>query len=128
MKISLIMPKAAIKGLPYDISIGIGSLSAVLKRAGHSVSLLNLNHIDFTSDEDLVQRIRADQPDVIGTATEANGFTQFGGSFTPVFITQNGSQFGTFAGLTIGADGVVTALFDNGETRPVYKLPVATFV
>jgi len=36
MKITLIMPKAAIKGLPYDISIGIGSLSAVLKRAGTS--------------------------------------------------------------------------------------------
>ncbi|NQV84765.1 MAG: flagellar hook-basal body complex protein [Rhodospirillales bacterium] len=64
----------------------------------------------------------------LGTATEANGFTQFGGSFTPVFITQDGSQFGTFAGLTIGADGTITALFDNGETRPVFKIPVATFV
>ena len=33
MKITLIMPKSAVKGLPYDIPIGIGSLSAVLKRA-----------------------------------------------------------------------------------------------
>jgi len=64
----------------------------------------------------------------LGTATEANGFTQFGGSFTPVFITQNGSQFGTFAGVTFAADGLVTALFDNGETRPVAKIPIATFV
>ncbi|MFQ5763705.1 MAG: flagellar hook-basal body complex protein, partial [Rhodospirillales bacterium] len=64
----------------------------------------------------------------LGTVGEANGFTQFGGSFTPVFITQNGSQFGTFAGVTIAGDGLVTALFDNGETRPVFQLPLATFV
>jgi flagellar hook protein FlgE len=62
-----------------------------------------------------------------GDIGEANGFTQFGASFTPVFITQNGSQFGTFAGVTIDTNGLVTALFDNGETRPVFKIPVATF-
>ncbi|MBT4932987.1 MAG: flagellar hook-basal body complex protein [Rhodospirillaceae bacterium] len=63
-----------------------------------------------------------------GTLTEANGMTQFGASFTPVFINQNGSRFGTFAGVTVSADGLVTALFDNGETRPIFKLPMATFV
>jgi len=63
-----------------------------------------------------------------GNVGEANGMTQFGGEFTPAFITQNGSQFGTFAGVTIGNDGLVTALFDNGETRPVFQIPLATFV
>ncbi|MBI2977767.1 MAG: flagellar hook-basal body complex protein [Rhodospirillales bacterium] len=63
-----------------------------------------------------------------GTVTEANGLTQFGGSFTPVFITQDGSQFGTFAGVTINESGLMTALFDNGETRPVFQIPIATFV
>ena len=29
--------------------------------------------------------------------------------------------------MTISTDGLVTALFDNGETRPVFKIPVATF-
>ena len=63
-----------------------------------------------------------------GTALEANGLTQFGAEFTPAFITQNGSKFGTFAGVTIGQDGLVTALFDNGETRKIFKIPIATFV
>jgi len=63
-----------------------------------------------------------------GTVLEANGLTQFGAEFTPAFITQNGSKFGTFAGVTIGNDGLVTALFDNGETRKIFKIPVATFV
>jgi len=62
-----------------------------------------------------------------GTVGEANGMTQFGAEFTPVFITTDGSQFGTFAGVTISNSGTVTALFDNGETRPVYQLPIATF-
>ncbi|MEK7245143.1 MAG: flagellar hook-basal body complex protein, partial [Pseudomonadota bacterium] len=62
-----------------------------------------------------------------GTVGEANGMTQFGAAFTPVFITQNGSQFGTFAGVTVSENGLVTALFDNGETRPVYQIPLATF-
>jgi flagellar hook protein FlgE len=62
-----------------------------------------------------------------GNVGEANGFTQFGSEFTPIFISQNGSQFGTFAGVTVAADGLVTVLFDNGETRPVFKIPLATF-
>ena len=63
----------------------------------------------------------------VGTIGNADGFTQFGESFTPVFISQNGSRFGTFAGVTINTSGLVTALFDNGETRPVYQIPIATF-
>ncbi|MEQ8318616.1 MAG: flagellar hook-basal body complex protein [Rhodospirillales bacterium] len=64
----------------------------------------------------------------LGRVGEANGFTQFGAEFTPGFITQNGSQFGTLAGVTIDESGLMTALFDNGETRPIFKIPIATFV
>ena len=62
-----------------------------------------------------------------GTKLEANGMTQFGASFTPVFITQNGSRFGTFAGVSISENGLTTALFDNGETRIIFQIPLATF-
>ena len=63
----------------------------------------------------------------VGSIGIADGFTQFGESFTPVFISQNGSRFGTFAGVTVNTSGLVTALFDNGETRPVYQIPISTF-
>ena len=63
-----------------------------------------------------------------GTVGENNGFTQYAGDYTPQFITQNGSRFGTFSGVTISAEGLVTALFDNGDTRTIFKIPVATFV
>lgn len=63
-----------------------------------------------------------------GSLLEANGFTQFGAEFTPVFIQQNGSRFGNFAGVTVNGGGQVVALFDNGETRNIYQIPLATFV
>jgi flagellar hook protein FlgE len=63
-----------------------------------------------------------------GTIDEANGLTQFGDDFTPTSVQQDGARYGLFSGVTIGSDGLVTALFDNGETRPIYKIPLATFV
>ena len=71
-----------------------------------------------------VERVALD----FGTVGEGDGMTQFGAAFTPTFIQQNGARFGTFAGVTISGEGLVTALFDNGELRPIYKIPVATFV
>ncbi len=79
---------------------------------------------DMDDDASNSSRITLD----FGRVNEANGFTQFGAEFTPGFITQNGSQFGTLAGVTIDESGLMTALFDNGETRPVFKIPIATFV
>ena len=78
---------------------------------------------DMDDDPNRAKQISLD----FGDIGEANGMTQFGAEYTPVFITTDGSQFGTFAGVTISTDGLVTALFDNGETRPVFKIPVATF-
>jgi flagellar hook protein FlgE len=63
-----------------------------------------------------------------GTIGEANGLTQFGADFSPRSVQQDGARYGEFSGVTIGSDGLVTALFDNGEMRPIYKLPLATFV
>ncbi|MGJ3258700.1 MAG: flagellar hook-basal body complex protein [Rhodospirillales bacterium] len=79
---------------------------------------------DMDDDANNSERLTLD----FGRVGEANGFTQFGAEFTPGFITQNGSQFGTLAGVTIDESGLMTALFDNGETRPIYKIPIATFV
>jgi flagellar hook protein FlgE len=79
---------------------------------------------DMDDDAANTNRIDVD----FGTIGEADGMTQFGAEFTPVFIQQNGSRFGTFAGVTVDANGLVTALFDNGETRNIYQIPIATFV
>ncbi len=64
----------------------------------------------------------------LGTLGEADGMTQFGGDFTMTTVQQDGARFGSFSGVTIGPDGLMVALFDNGERRPIFRLPVATFV
>lgn len=56
-----------------------------------------------------------------------DGLTSLSGDFTTNYITQDGAKFGSYSGVSISEDGVVTALFDNGETRPIAILPLATF-
>ena len=39
----------------------------------------------------------------------------------------NGCAYGTLSGVTIDEDGTVTANYSNGESVPIYKIPLATF-
>ena len=63
----------------------------------------------------------------LGDYNTPDGITQLAGDFQLNFVQQNGAKFGNFAGVSIGKDGVVTALFDNGVTRPIYQIPLASF-
>ena len=46
----------------------------------------------------------------------------------PNFINQNGRQFGSITGVTMSETGVVNALFDNGDTRDIFQVPLAITV
>lgn len=63
----------------------------------------------------------------LGTQNVADGITQFSSTYSVSFIDQDGTQFGNFFGVNVDEDGIVTALFDNGETQKIYKIPIATF-
>ena len=56
-----------------------------------------------------------------------DGLTSLSGDFTTDYVRQDGAKFGSYSGVSIDESGVVTALFDNGETRPIAILPLATF-
>jgi flagellar hook protein FlgE len=62
-----------------------------------------------------------------GNYNTPDGVTQLAGDYQLNYLQQNGAKFGNFAGVSIGSDGIVTALFDNGVTRPVYMIPLASF-
>ena len=53
----------------------------------------------------------------IGDTNTANGLTQLAGKYTTNYTTQDGAKY-----------GIVTAIFDNGETRAIAQIPIATFV
>jgi flagellar hook protein FlgE len=62
-----------------------------------------------------------------GNYNTPDGITQLAGEFQLNYLQQDGAKFGNFSGVSIGSDGIVTALFDNGVTRPVYMIPLASF-
>lgn len=63
----------------------------------------------------------------LGTPGATDGITQFATNFTTYFLNQNGVRFGVFNGVTVDETGLVTAVFDNGQTTPIFRTPVATF-
>lgn len=58
---------------------------------------------------------------------DLGGLGQYAGGFVVGGITTDGARAGTASGVTVGRDGTVTALFDNGTRRAVYQVPVAGF-
>lgn len=62
-----------------------------------------------------------------GDDGEKTGFVQSATTSSRLSLSVDGAAFGNINGVSIGEDGIVRALFDNGLTLPVYKLPVAVF-
>lgn len=62
-----------------------------------------------------------------GTDGETNGFSQFDSISTLISSSADGASFDNVNGVSIGEDGFVTALFDNGLALDVFRLPVAIF-
>ncbi len=63
----------------------------------------------------------------MGTVGSSDGLTQFDTSSNQVSSKVDGALFGSLSGVTIDNTGYVTAMFSNGLTQNIYKLPIATF-
>ena len=64
----------------------------------------------------------------LGTAGTADGMTQYDAASTLYATKANGALFGALTGVRIDGDGKVIAQFDNGIEKPIYQLPIATFL
>ena len=63
----------------------------------------------------------------LGTVGGTSGLTQFDTASTLNGATPDGSSSGNVTGVTVSKDGTVTALYSNGLSQNVYKIPIATF-
>jgi flagellar hook protein FlgE len=67
----------------------------------------------------------------LGTVGGTDGLTQFASTSSTLSISptfeQDGANYGELSGVTIDANGLVTANFDNGVSLAIYQIPVATF-
>ncbi|MBI2041584.1 MAG: radical SAM protein [Candidatus Nealsonbacteria bacterium] len=70
MKILFIFPQIGSAGL---WSVGIASMSAVLKKAGHKVDLFEIDNL--SQQAELLKRIEESRPDVIGISTNSHQFS-----------------------------------------------------
>jgi flagellar hook protein FlgE len=63
----------------------------------------------------------------LGATGGTDGLTQFSSDYTVNQIDQNGVKFGAFSGVSISETGIVSANFDNGLSRAIYKIPLVSF-
>jgi len=63
----------------------------------------------------------------LGSSTSGSGLTQFDASSVTQSIVTNGTPFGNLSAVTIGDDGDVNATFDNGTSRVIGQVALATF-
>jgi flagellar hook protein FlgE len=98
---------------------GSGALSDIDGTPATTSTVISLTGIDWT--------------DTISGAADSDidfdiaSLTQFASDFSVAFVEQNGAELGLRTGIKIDADGTVTATFSNGQSRPIFKIPLATF-
>jgi len=63
----------------------------------------------------------------LGTVGQSNGISCRSGPYSETFVTQNGQGVGQFEDIDINEDGVVSALFSNGQSLKIFKVPLANF-
>lgn len=60
-------------------------------------------------------------------ALDLSKLTQFSSTSTVNSVQPNGTAFGTLAGVNIDEEGFVTAVYENGTTRRMAQVAIATF-
>jgi flagellar hook protein FlgE len=62
-----------------------------------------------------------------GIQLDMTNATQFGSAFSVTDQTQNGYAPGQLSGISIESNGIVTARYSNGQTKPAGQVEIATF-
>lgn len=63
----------------------------------------------------------------LGSDDGLDGLTQFGSESALLSSSVDGGMLGTVASVEISNTGVVSAIFEDGTSRAIYQLPIATF-
>ena len=63
----------------------------------------------------------------LGSDDGLDGLTQFGGESALISSDVDGGLLGNIASIEVSDKGVVSAIFDDGTSRAVFQLPIATF-
>lgn len=63
----------------------------------------------------------------LGSQDGLDGLTQFASDSALIAATTDGGMLNNLVSVEVNAKGIVSAIFDDGTTRAIYQLPMATF-
>ncbi len=113
------------KGTPTEIAAG--TLAFDGNGALDSVATTTASSASFTGATPN-QAVAFNFGDPIATGgTGVAGATQAAGASNVTGVTQDGYAAGTLADVITDSDGTITGVFDNGQSRPIARLALATF-
>jgi flagellar hook protein FlgE len=64
---------------------------------------------------------------IAGVALDVSGATQYGAQFGVTALTQDGYAPGQLTGVQFEGNGIITATYSNGQTKPAGQLEIANF-
>jgi flagellar hook protein FlgE len=64
---------------------------------------------------------------VIGIELDLGGATQFGSAFGVTDMNQDGFSAGQLASIAVESNGIISARYSNGQSRPAGQIEIATF-
>lgn len=126
--------QAEVYGDPADVTNGIGTPAIP--------GLIAAGQVEFNGDGSLKSlpasfdkltlgwKNEADPLTIdlnLGDANALNGLTQFGSESALISSIVDGGMLGNLASIEVSKTGRVSAVFDDGTTREVFQLPIATF-
>jgi flagellar hook protein FlgE len=118
-------------GTPGALSI-VGSGSLVFNEDG-SLNAFNEDqpvNVQFSgaAAQAITLNLGTPNTDIVANPGEGiDGVTQFAGPSAVGFQSQNGFGAGQLLSLEFSESGIVTGVFDNGQTRPLFQLALANF-
>jgi flagellar hook protein FlgE len=64
---------------------------------------------------------------ISGVQLDVSGATQYGSNFAVTDLSQNGYAPGQLVGIQFEANGIITARYSNGQSKPAGQVEIATF-
>lgn len=63
----------------------------------------------------------------LGTVNTSDGISCRAGEYQRTFVNQDGRSAGKLTNVEVNEDGIVSAIFSNGQALKIYKIPMANF-
>ncbi len=100
---------------------------ATLRFAGDGSSLISpIGPVSFNIPKS-TNDAGAETMAIIGIELELGGATQFGSAFGVTDMNQDGFSAGQLTSIAVESNGIISARYSNGQSRPAGQIEIATF-